>query len=294
MRPRTIALPWLIVLAALVSSCGDDSTTAPPPPPTPYQPAAYREAGRITGAGALAAMTRARPDQTEGDVKAIIDGVFRQEGCTEPAFDHIVAAGPHATTLHYFGNDGVLRSGELLLLDIGATSDEIASDCSRTFPVGPAFGARQRELYDLVLEVHRQVTTGVRPGVDTLDDLDSTATALFRASPLRALDDSGTEQTMDVFFTHYLGHYVGKSVHGEDTGWLAAEPFEVGQAVAIEPGLYISSEEIGIRVENTFLVTEQGLECLTCGCPTEVAEIETLREAVPASGPLTAEAGSAP
>ena len=72
------------------------------------------------------------------------------------------------------------------------------------------------------------------------------------------------------------------------------EPFEVGQAVAIEPGLYISSEEIGIRVEDTFLVTAQGLECLTCGCPKAVADVEALRAAVPTPFPLTAAAGSAP
>lgn len=280
MRKHFLALAAVSIAATLVSSCGKDSTTAPPPPSSPDRPALYREAGRITAAGLLAAMTGAQAGQTEGGVKQIIETTFVREGSSEPAFDYIVAAGAHATTLHYFGDDGVLQGGELVLIDIGATSDSICSDGTRTFPVGPAFHPRQRELYDLVLSVYRQVTTGVQPGRQSLQDLDSVATALLRASPLRARDQSGIERTMDVFFTHYLGHFVGKSVHGEDTGWLSSRPFEAGQAVAIEPGLYIPWEGIGIRVEDTFLVTDQGLECLTCGCPKEVAEVEALRATI--------------
>lgn len=284
MRGRLTSFLYLLLVAALLPSCGDDSSTGPPPPLSPYQPAIYREAGRITAAGLRAAMTDALPGQTELEVKGVIDTTFAREGCTVPAFEHIVAAGPHAVDLHYFGDDGVLEDGELLLVDIGATSEEICSDATRTFPVGPAFTARQRELYDLVLNVHRQVTAAVRPGTDSLRDLDSLATALFASSPLRARTDSGTERTMDAFFTHFLGHFVGKSVHGEDVPWFAYNPFEVGQVVAIEPGLYIASEGFGIRVEDTFLVTSEGLECLTCGCPKEPAEIEALRAAAGVPG----------
>ncbi len=286
MRVRLAALIGLLIAAPLIFSCSDDSSTGPPPPSSPYQPAIYREAGRITAAGLRAAMSEALAGQTELGVKGIVDTAFAREGCTEPAFEHIVAAGSHAVDLHYFGDDGVLQSGELLLVDIGATSEEICSDATRTFPVGPVFTARQRELYDLALSVHRQVTAGVRPGTDSLRDLDSLATALFASSPLRARTESGIERTMDVFFTHFLGHFVGKSVHGEDVPWFASNPFEAGQVVAIEPGLYIASEGIGIRVEDTFLVTSEGLECLTCGCPKEPAEVESLRAAAGVVGVL--------
>jgi len=264
----------------LVLSCGEDGSEpiAPSiPPGYTYPIASYREAGRITGTGAKAAIGDALPGQIEGVVKDLIDGAFRAEGCTRPAFQSIVAAGANAVVLHYSGSDSALRVGDLVLIDIGATSNDICSDCSRTFPAGSAYDPRQRELYQLVLEVHEQVVRSARPGLDTLTTLTRRARELFRASPLRARDQNGDLQPMDSFFTHSIGHYVGKSVHGEDTGWRASEPLEVGQVLTIEPGLYIAAEGVGIRIEDTYLVTGTGLECLTCGCPKDPAEVEALR-----------------
>ena len=106
---------------------------------------------------------------------------------------------------------------------------------------------------------------------------------MFATSPLRARDENGDLRPMDTFFVHSIGHYVGKRVHGEDTGWSALEPLEAGQVLAIEPGLYIATEGIGIRIEDTYLVTDTGLECLTCGCPKEPEEIEALRQILPSA-----------
>lgn len=72
---------------------------------------------------------------------------------------------------------------------------------------------------------------------------------------------------MDRFFTHNLSHFVGRLVHGEDTGWSGTRPFQPGQVPAIEPGLYIRSELLGVRIEDTYMVTGNGLECLTCASP---------------------------
>lgn len=281
-RGHRIAVPCLMALALAAASCGEDPATAPSPPGSDPA-AAYREAARVTSAGLLASMRDAQAGESERAVKGIIDQAFAREGGDSLAFPHIVAAGAHAGELHYFGDDGVLQDGELLLVDIGAKSEGICSDATRTFPVGPAFAPRQEELYGAVLDVYRQVTASVRPGIDSLRDLDARARTLFRESPLRARTPEGIERTLDAFFVHYLGHYVGRSVHGEDTGWNPALPFQPGQVVAIEPGLYIASEGIGIRVEDTFLVTAEGLECLTCACPKTIAEVESLRSApVPA------------
>jgi Xaa-Pro aminopeptidase len=277
--------PFLVF--ALTLSCGgEDSKPLAPPSPEPppgstYSLASFREAGRVTAVGAREAMRTARSGQTEAIVKGLIDGAFRAEGSTELAFPHIVAAGGNAVLLHYAGNDSVLRDGELLLIDIGAASGEICSDCSRTFPVRAAFNPRQRELYQLVLEVHRRVVESARPGLDSLSGLGVQARRLFRDSSLRARDENGELRSMDHFFTHSLGHYVGRRVHGEDTGWIPFDPLQPGQVLTIEPGLYIATEGIGIRIEDTYLVTATGLECLTGGCPKDVAEIEALRSTAP-------------
>ncbi len=125
-----------------------------------------------------------------------------------------------------------------------------------------------------MLDVQRQVEATATTMVVSLATLDAQARNLFRASPLQARDSAGSMVGMDKFFIHTLGHYVGRQVHGQDTGWMKNEPIRLGQVLTLEPGLYIASEGIGIRIEDTYLFTMRGLECLTCAAPKEVWQLE--------------------
>jgi Xaa-Pro aminopeptidase len=93
----------------------------------------------------------------------------------------------------------------------------------------------------------------------------------LRKSPLRAKDQNGSEQTMDHFFIHGLGHYLGMDVH--DVGD-TSRPMQVGEVFTIEPGLYIPSENIGIRIEDDYLMTESGPVKLSKDIPSTPDEIE--------------------
>jgi len=225
---------------------------------------AVREAVRITAAAQLAVMSEVRPGMREGEVKAIVDRVFREQGASGAAFPHIAAAGAHAADVHYFGDDGVLADGDLLLVDIGAVKEGWAADLTRTLPVSGAFTARQLELYRLALEAQELAAGRARTGVDSLRDMDGWVRAFYRESPRRALAGDGSPQPMDSFFPHLLGHYVGRTVHGEDTGWDLRLPLEPGQALTIEPGLYVPAEALGLRIEDDYWVGPAGLECLSC------------------------------
>jgi Xaa-Pro aminopeptidase len=209
----------------------------------------------------------------ERDVKGIVDSVFAQLGSGPPAFSDIAAAGPHGIELHYAGDDGLLVDGELLLIDIGATSNEHCADVSRTYPVSGRFTARQKELYQLVLEV-QTVAAGAFTQNHSLYAMDVWAREQFRASPLRARDSTGAERTLDTFFTHSLGHYIGRDVHGSDTPYKFRDLLQAGQVLAIEPGLYIPSEGIAIRIEDTYLVGSRWLTCLSCEAPKLVEAVE--------------------
>jgi Xaa-Pro aminopeptidase len=204
----------------------------------------------------------------------MIDAAFTGEGGGPPSFPHIVGSGPNALIIHYDGDDRQLGDGDLVLIDIGATYDGHSADMSRTFPVSGPFTTRQREIYQLVLDAQRAVVTRLRPGVDTLSSTQAWVRDVFRASPLRAKDASGVARTLDVFLTHSVYHYVGRDVHGADTGWNARAALQPHQIFTMEPGLYITSEGIGIRIEDTYMVTERGVACLTCACPKEVADLE--------------------
>jgi Xaa-Pro aminopeptidase len=273
---KNCARAGLVLVAVLSASCGG-SPASPTPSGTAtaprYSEASFRDAARITAAAATEVLRSEHAGLRERDLKAIVDRVFTQLGSGPPAFSSIVAAGPNGIELHYPGDEGLLIDGELVLIDIGATSNEHCADVSRTYPVSGRFTPRQRELYQLVLDV-QAAAAGALTQYDSLYSMDVAARQQFRASPLRARDASGNEQTMDTFFVHGLGHYIGREVHGTDTGFDSRAVLQAGQVIAIEPGLYIRSEGIAVRAEDTFLVGIQRLICLSCDAPKQVDAIE--------------------
>jgi Xaa-Pro aminopeptidase len=53
-------------------------------------------------------------------------------------------------------------------------------------------------------------------------------------------------------------------------------PLQEGRGFAIEPALYYPEKNIGIRIEDTVLITKDGCEVLTKAIPKEIEEIESL------------------
>jgi Xaa-Pro aminopeptidase len=195
----------------------------------------------------------------ERDVKEVLDKEFASRGADETlAFDHIVASGPNAVNIHYAGDSRQIQDGDLVEMDIGAMYQGYASDITRTIPANGKFTQRQKEVYQLVLDAQMGVAAAMKPGEQSLSEMTQWTMNFFKASKLRAKDSSGREQTMDTFFTHEISHYVGKTVHGYDLGYTAYEPVQVGRVFTNEPGLYIESEGIGIRIEDDFIMTETG------------------------------------
>ena len=276
-RHAGAAVGLTVALAAV--GCGGSSSPAAPtavPPSPQFVEASFREAARITAAAQVAVLQAAKPGVFERDIKAVIDAAYAREGSGPPAFAHITASGPNALELHYAGDARQLVGGDLLLVDIGATSNQHCADVTRTYPVSGRFTDRQRAIYQLVLDAQALALTRARVGVDSLASIGTAVRDFLRSSPLRAKNTAGVESTMDTFFVHSLSHYVGRQVHGEDTGWNPSQPIQPDQVFVFEPGLYIASEGIGIRIEDTFLATRAGLECLSCASPKGTSEVERL------------------
>ncbi len=240
---------------------------------SPAEIALLRKAIAITGDAHAAAVKTIGPGVPEYKVEGAILGAFISGGGTRAGFPSIVGSGRNSTVLHYNANRRTMQSGDMVVVDIGAEYAYYTADITRTYPVSGKFTPRQREIYQLVLDCQSACAAEFKVGKSTLQGQNAFAHAYMARSPLRAKDEAGVEHTMDHFFFHGLGHYLGMDVHDVGNTSAGCGP---GEVFTIEPGLYIPSEGFGVRIEDDYLVTKDGLEKLSKDIPVEVEEIERL------------------
>ncbi len=225
-----------------------------------------RRAIAITGDGLRAAMETAKPGMHEYQLEARLEYVFRRDGAERLGFPSIVASGPNSTTLHYDRNRRQTQPGDLVVMDVGAEYGYQTADITRTIPISGRFSPRQRALYDLVLGAQQAAIDSVRPGID-LQHLNGIAREYMRAHS----DTLCGTSPCDRYFIHGLSHWLGMDVH--DVGSYATL-LAPGMVLTVEPGLYISEERLGIRIEDDVLVTAKGGEVLSAGIPRTAGQVE--------------------
>jgi Xaa-Pro aminopeptidase len=218
-----------------------------------------RESGRIAALGMKEAIRSARPDMVEYQIAALAEFTFVWNGASGPAFFPIVGSGPNSCVLHYSRNQRKMVSGDIAVLDLGADYRYYSSDITRTIPVSGKFSEEQAKVYGIVLEAQKAALEKIRPGA-TFGMIDEAARAVLR------------RYDYEDYLIHSVSHYIGMSNH--DVG--KREPFEAGVVIAVEPGVYITEKNLGIRIEDTVLVTKDGNEILTGNAPKEMPEIEKL------------------
>jgi Xaa-Pro aminopeptidase len=227
----------------------------------------------ITGEAERDIARALRPGMYEYEVQAILEAAFTRGGSERPGFPSIVGSGLYSTILHYQENHKRIDVGDLVVCDIGAEYSLYTADITRTFPASGKFTARQREIYQLVLDTQTAAANYWKPDM-TNNDLHNFAVEYLRKSPLRARDTDGREYTMEHFFIHGLGHYLGMDVH--DVGDYS-RPMKVGEVFTIEPGLYIQTEKLGVRIEDDYVVTNDNtIRKLSAKIPSAPDEIERL------------------
>ncbi len=232
----------------------------------PGELALLRKAVAATVAAMEAAARAVRPGVSEGRVEGEAFAALRAAGAEGWSFPPIVGSGRAGCVLHYDANRGTLADGELVVVDIGARWGYYCGDLTRTFPVSGQFSERQRALYGAVLAAYDAAVATLRPGV-TLGEVRQAAFAALGASGL--CGDGGAPLCQ--FFIHGIGHFLGLEAH--DVGG-ETPPLEPGMVVTIEPGIYLPEEGVGIRIEDDWLVTEGGAECLSAGLPREAQAVE--------------------
>ena len=247
---------------------------------TSREVALMREAVNITEDTFRHLLSFIRPGVMEYEIEAEILRGFVQRRSNGPGYESIVASGDRARTLHYIANNGECRGGELVLMDFGASYGGYNADMTRTVPVNGRFSARQKEVYDAVLALHRHAKEILRPGVSLADyhrEMGVYASEIFVAVGLLTEADVRNQAPESPAYSKYLyhgvSHHLGIDVH--DLG-PRHSPLQEGMLLTVEPGIYIAEEQMGIRIENNIWIQSGGNVDLMEKTPITTEEIEGL------------------
>ena len=199
------------------------------------------------------------PWMYEYEIEAMVAYQFKLHQGVE-AFPTIVASGANACTIHYTAHDRPIKNWDLILLDFGIEIDGYGADISRTFPVSWAFSSRQQLLYDVVCDVKVFAEKTLKPGITRkIWNIWVKEYMYHQCEKLGLFEIEQYTSLTNPYFPHSIGHFLGLDTHdiGDSDIALAA-----GMVLTIEPGIYLREEGIGIRIEDDYLVTENGCEQL--------------------------------
>jgi Xaa-Pro aminopeptidase len=264
---------------------------------TTYERRLIEQSAQISSAAHLAAMRAARPGAYEFEVEAALEAVFLSHGAAGWSYPSIVASGPNATTLHYTTSRRKMEDGDLLLLDAAANYKYMTVDITRTYPINGRFTPAQKEIYQIVLDAQEAGMKVARVG-RTTRDIEEAVTTVIREGLFKlglVTDREGRQYRS--WYNHGSVHFIGMDVH--DVGD-HGRPLAPGMAFVIEPGIYVRVDafdhlpntpqnaalkektrpayekykNIGVRIEDSFLLTEQGLQNLSSGVPRTIDDVE--------------------
>lgn len=244
----------------------------------PEEIALMQEACNITAKAVERALKFIKPGVMEYEIEAELMHEFLRNRSRGFAYTPIIASGFNACVLHYIENNQECKAGDVILMDIGAEYGNYASDLTRSIPVSGKFTDRQKEVYNAVLSVMKDASKLLKVGVLLADyhvGVGKLMTTQLLKLGLISQDDVTNEDpdwpAYKKYFMHGTSHYIGLDVH--DVGsWY--KPIEAGMVFTIEPGIYIREESLGIRLENDYLITNDGIVDLMAHIPLEIEDIE--------------------
>ncbi len=234
----------------------------------------------ITKDAFLSILPKFKSYEYEFEVEADITHKFLLRRSRGHAYQPIIAGGVSACVLHYVSNNNKLTAGDLVLMDFGAEYGNYNADLTRTIPVNGVFTDRQKHVYSTVLHILKEATKQLVIGntwerynqfVKELMDQGLVELGLLTVEQIASEDPKNP--AMRKHFMHGTSHSLGIDVHDVDDRSI---PFKAGMVFTVEPGIYITEEKIGIRLENNIHITPEGPVNMMASIPIELEEIETL------------------
>lgn len=243
---------------------------------SPREIAVMRRSGKLCAQAVREAMRVTRPGIFEYQLGALANYIYLVHGARGEGYRPIIASGENIWHIHYFLNNCPLKDGDLVLMDAAPECNYYTSDIGRMWPVNGTYAPWQRELYGYIVRFHKVVLSKLRPGITPDQVMDEAAEEMkpvwenwqfskdgYREGAHRALE-----------FRGHLSHPVGMAVH--DDGGYYHRPLVPGTVFTVDPQMWIPEEKLYIRVEDTVVITEDGIENLTAAAPLELDDVEEL------------------
>lgn len=193
--------------------------------------------------------------KTEKELERAISAGFFARGGDGHGYEPIVASGENACVLHYNNNADILYDNSPILLDVGAISDGYSADISRVWAFGNTTD-KQKSVFDAVCGLQDKAFSILGPGVKLRE--------YQKEMEGHAFDVMNKFGLKTNTYPHGFSHFLGLDVH--DAGDYDA-PLSPGSVITVEPGIYLTSEGIGVRIEDNILITENGIKNLSISIP---------------------------
>jgi Xaa-Pro aminopeptidase len=234
-----------------------------------------RKASDASIAGQRVMMKAVKPAVTERTVAGKMTAAWFEAGCERPSYAPIVGSGINSTILHYGENSRTIEDGDIVVVDAACEYSMYAADITRTVPANGHFTPRQREIYNIVLGAQQSAIDAFVAGKSKINDRDRRDPDSLDNAAYNYINTHGKDlhgEPLGQYWLHGLGHMVGINVHDPADYPAVLKP---GMVFTIEPGVYIPEEKLGVRIECTFLVGEDGrLIDLTAALPHTAEDVE--------------------
>ena len=266
----------------------------------------------ITNAAQFEALKKTKPGMNESELQALIEYTFRVNGSPRNGFPSIVGSGKNSCVLHYGENNNVINDNVTVVLDIGAEYGNYSADVTRTIPSNGKFTDEQKTIYNIVYNAQKQAIEMVKPGIKLTDVHNKTFKVIKdELYKLGLVTDTSKNWQTRMWYPHGSSHWLGLDTHdaGDYKFREGGRELEPGMVFTVEPGIYIGEniltlaekmpdgfipkdelgkfkedikeafekyKNIGVRIEDDILVTENGYKNLSEGSPRTIEEIEKL------------------
>ncbi len=216
-----------------------------------------RKAGQVVGQAIEVLARHIKPGITSGELDIIAEEFIRSKGM-EPAFKGLygfpgsVCISFNEEVVHGIPGKRVLKEGDIISFDVGATYKGWNADAAATYPVGQ-ISAQARKLIDVTREATLIGIGEMRTGQHLYD--------------ISAVIHDYVERQGFSVVTQYVGHGIGRKVHEDpqvpnfrqNSRGMA---FRKGMCLAIEPMVNVGTYETVVKEDKWTVVTKDG--ALSC------------------------------